>query len=53
MSSDKKKGDFHGASGRIGDIGGNRKAHAKPPSGSRTAHKQPVTGGGRNNGKDT
>ena len=52
MSTDKKKGDFNGASGRPDDIGGNKKAHAKPASGSRTAHKQPVTSGGRNTGPD-
>jgi len=52
MSTDKKKGDFNGASGRSDDVGGNVKAHAKPASGSRTAHKQPVTSGGRNTGRD-
>jgi len=52
MSTDKKKGDFNGASGRSDDIGGNKKAHAKPASGSRTAHKQPVTSAGRNTGPD-
>lgn len=52
MSTDKKKGDFNGASGRPDDIGGNKKAHAKPESGSRTAHKQPNISGGANNGPD-
>ena len=53
MSTDKKKGDFNGASGRANDIGGNKKAHAKPDSDSRTADKQPNIGGGRNVGRDT
>ena len=53
MSTDKKKGDFNGASGRSDDVGGNKKAHAKPERDSRTAHKQPDIGGGRNTGRDT
>jgi hypothetical protein len=52
MSTDKQKGDFNGGSGRSDDIGGNKKAHAKPESGSRTAHKQPAISGGRNTGPD-
>jgi hypothetical protein len=52
MSTDKKKGDFNGASGRSDDTGGNKKAHAKPESDRRTAHKQNAGGGGRNVGKD-
>ena len=51
MSTDKKKGDFNGASGKSDDIGGNKKAHMKPDQGSRTAHKQTAGGtGGRNTG---
>ena len=52
MSTDKKKGDFNGGSGRSDDIGGNKKAHAKPETGSRTGHKQPNIHGGRNTGPD-
>ena len=53
MATEKKKGDFHGASGRIGDEGGTKKAHAKPESKSRGGHTQNVGTGGRNVGKDT
>ena len=53
MSTDKKKGDFNGGSGRSDDIGGNKKAHATPDSDSRTAHKQPNIHGGHNTGRDT
>lgn len=53
MSTDKKKGDFHRTSSQEDEIGGNRKAHAKPESDSRTAHKQPAIHGGRNVGRDT
>jgi hypothetical protein len=53
MSTDKKKGDFHRTSSQEGEVGGNKKAHAKPDSDSRTAHKQPNIGGGRNTGQDT
>jgi hypothetical protein len=53
MSTDKKKGDFNGASGRSDDIGGNKKAHMKPDQNSRTAHKQTAgSTGGANVGKD-
>lgn len=54
MSTDKKKGDFHRTSSQEGEVGGNKKAHAKPEQGSRTAHKQNAGGtGGRNTGKDS
>ena len=53
MSTDKRKGDFNGDSGRSDDKGGNKKAHAKPDSNSRTAHKQTTGSGGRNVGKHT
>jgi hypothetical protein len=54
MSTDKKKGDFHGTSSQEGEVGGNKKARAKPDSNSRTAHKQNAGGtGGRNVGKDS
>ena len=52
MSTDKKKGDFHKTSSQEGEVGGNKKAHAKPDSNSRTAHKQNTGSGGRNVGKD-
>jgi hypothetical protein len=52
MSDHKKKGDFQRTSGQPKDIGGNKKAHAKPESGSRTAHKQNAGGGSPNVGKD-
>lgn len=53
MSTDKKKGDFHRTTSQEGEVGGNRKAHAKPESNSRTAHKQPATGGQPNVGTDS
>ena len=54
MSTDKKKGDFHGTTSQEGEVGGNKKAHGKPETGSRTPHKQNAGGtGGRNVGKDT
>ena len=46
MATEKKKGDFHGASGRIGDVGGNKKAHMKGGSRSRTGSKQNAGHGG-------
>jgi hypothetical protein len=52
MTDDKKKGDFHRTSSQADDVGGNKKAHAKPESNSRTAHKQNAGGGSRNVGKD-
>jgi len=52
MTDDKKKGDFHRTSGQEGEVGGNKKAHAKPDSNSRTAHKQNAGGGSRNVGED-
>lgn len=51
MADHKKKGDFNGKSGKSDDIGGNKKAHAKPESNSRTAHKQTAGSGTRNVGK--
>lgn len=51
MTDDKKKGDFKRTSSQEDDIGGNKKAHAKPASASRTAHKQNAGSGGRNVGK--
>jgi hypothetical protein len=51
MADHKKKGDFNKASGKSDGIGGNKKAHAKPESNSRTAHKQNAGGGTRNVGK--
>lgn len=53
MSTDKKKGDFHRTTSQEGQVGGNKKAQAKPESDSRTAHKQPNIGGARNVGRDT
>ena len=53
MATEKKKGDFHGTTSQEGEVGGNKKAHAKPESKSRGAHKQNVGTGGRNVGKDT
>ena len=52
MSTNKKKGDFHRTSSQEGEVGGNKKAHAKPESNSRTAHKQTAGSGGPNVGKD-
>ena len=52
MSTQKKKGDFHRTTSQEGEVGGNKKAHAKPESDSRTAHKQPNISGSRNVGKD-
>ena len=52
MTDHKKKGDFHRTSSQEGEVGGNKKAHAKPDSNSRTAHKQNAGGGGPNVGKD-
>ena len=46
MSDHKKKGDFHRTSSHPDEVGGNKKAHAKPDSSSRTAHKQNAGGGG-------
>ena len=45
MTDEKKKGDFDKA--RKGGIGGNKKAHMKGRSASRTAHKQNAGHGGR------
>lgn len=53
MSTDKKKSDFHRTSSQEGEVGGNTKAHAKPESDSRTAHKQANIGGAPNVGRDT
>lgn len=53
MTDQKKKGDFKRTSGQADDVGGNKKAHAKPESNSRTAHKQNAGGGSRNVGKDS
>lgn len=53
MTDQKKKGDFKRTSGQPDDVGGNKKAHAKPESASRTAHKQPNTSGSRNVGEDS
>lgn len=52
MTDHKKKGDFQRTSGQPEDVGGNKKAHAKPESNSRTAHKQNAAGGTRNVGRD-
>jgi hypothetical protein len=53
MTDHKKKGDFHRTSSQEGEVGGNKKAHAKPDTNSRTAHKQNAGGtGGANAGKD-
>lgn len=52
MTDQKKKGDFKRTSGQPDDVGGNKKAHAKPDSNSRTADKQPNISGSRNVGKD-
>ena len=45
MTDHKKKGDFDKA--RKGDVGGNKKAHMKGPSASRTGSKQNAGHGGR------
>ena len=45
MADHKKKGDFKRTSGQADDVGGNKKAHAKPDSNSRTGHKQTAGGG--------
>ena len=45
MSGDKKKGDFD--QWKRDDTGGNKKAHAKGESDSRTGHKQNAGHGGR------
>ena len=52
MSDHKKKGDFHKTSSQEGEVGGNKKAHAKPESNSRTGHKQTAGGGEPNVGGD-
>jgi hypothetical protein len=52
MTDNKKKGDLHRTGSQEGEVGGNKKAHAKPESGSRTAHKQPNIGASRNVGTD-
>ena len=44
MTDHKKKGDFDQE--RTGDIGGNKKAHAKGESNSRTGSKQNAGHGG-------
>jgi hypothetical protein len=46
MTDDKKKGDFD--QWQREDKGGDKKAHEKPESDSRTADKQNVGTGGRN-----
>lgn len=53
MSDHKKKGDFHKTSSQEDEVGGNKKAGAKPDSNSRTAHKQNAGHGGRNVGEDS
>ena len=45
MSTDKKKGDFDQWQRK--DVGGDKKAHAKGESDSRTGHKQSSGGGDR------
>ncbi len=45
MTDHKKKGDFDQS--QRGDTGGNKKAHAKGESKSRTGHKQNAGHGGR------
>jgi hypothetical protein len=47
MSDHKKKGDFHRTSSQEGEIGGNKKAHMKGESASRTGDKQNAGHGGR------
>jgi len=47
--TDKKKGDFDH---QREDVGGDKKAHAKGESDSRTGHKQNAGHGGRNAGRD-
>ena len=44
MTDHKKKGDFDQE--RTGEVGGNKKAHAKGDSNSRTGHKQNAGHGG-------
>ena len=46
MTDDKKKGDFD--QWQREDVGGDKKAHAKGESDSRTGHKQNAGHGGRN-----
>ena len=53
MSDHKKKGDFHKTGSQTAEVGGNKKAHAKPESNSRTGHKQTAGSGGANVGKDS
>jgi hypothetical protein len=50
MSDDKKKGDF--SQWQRKDVGGDKKAHAKGETDSRTGHKQNAGHGGRNVGRD-
>jgi hypothetical protein len=50
MTDHKTKGDFKRTGGKD-DIGGAKKAHAKPESNSRTAHKQNAGGGNRESRK--
>ena len=42
MTADKKKGDFD--QWQREDVGGDKKAHAKPDTDSRTGHKQKSSG---------
>jgi hypothetical protein len=46
MADHKKKGDFHKTSSQEGEVGGNKKAHAKGESNSRTGDKQNAGHGG-------
>jgi hypothetical protein len=46
MTDHKKKGDFHRTSSQEGEVGGNKKAHDKGESNSRTGSKQNAGHGG-------
>lgn len=52
MADHKKNGDFHRTDSQSDEVGGNKKAHAKPESSSRTAHKQNAGGRSRNVSSD-
>jgi hypothetical protein len=46
VTDHKKKGDFHKTSSNEDEVGGNKKAHAKGESNSRTGDKQNSGHGG-------
>ena len=52
MTDLKKKGNLERKGDQSDDVGGNKKARAKPEGNSRTAHKQNAGGGNRNVGAD-